>query len=64
MYNPKNKKMEMQRRRKISEKLTAHHIKSFAEFAELRFEVSNGITYCKEFHFSKMHTKLIMRSRI
>ena len=31
-------------------KLEAHHIKPFAYFKELRYEVSNGITLCKDCH--------------
>lgn len=30
----------------------AHHIQSWAEYPELRYDVSNGITYCKEFHIN------------
>jgi 5-methylcytosine-specific restriction endonuclease McrA len=36
--------------------LVAHHIKPFAEFPELRFEVSNGITLCNICH-DKIHDK-------
>lgn len=37
--------------------LNAHHIKSFASFPDLRFDVSNGITLCKECHV-KEHKRL------
>lgn len=30
--------------------LEAHHIKSWASYPELRYEVSNGITYCRDCH--------------
>lgn len=37
--------------------LNAHHIKPFAEYKELRTELSNGITLCKECH-KKEHRRM------
>lgn len=47
---------------KMGVMLHSHHIKSFAEYPELRFVINNGITYCAEFHInSKLLHKAIMR---
>ena len=33
-----------------NKKLNAHHIKTWAHFPGLRFDVNNGITLCKQHH--------------
>ncbi len=37
-------------RKGFSVKIQAHHIKRWAEFPELRFQLTNGITLCKRCH--------------
>jgi len=45
---------------KNSRMLAVHHIKSFAEFPELRFDLENGITFSRDAHleFHKIYGKV------
>jgi len=44
--------------------LHPHHSKPFALYPNLRFDVNNGITYCKEFHINskELHKGILNKS--
>ncbi len=42
--------------------LIAHHIKTFAEFEDLRFKIDNGVTVCRSCH-KKIHKEIGITTR-
>jgi len=42
-----------------SQELNAHHVHNFNEFPKLRFDITNGITFCKDCHilFHKIYNR-------
>jgi predicted restriction endonuclease len=49
-----------QKCRRVGRELQSHHVLNFSDFPELRFDVSNGITFCKNCHklFHRKYTKI------
>jgi hypothetical protein len=52
----KRDRFTCQKCHQVGGKLNAHHIKSWADFPELRFDMSNGVTLCVNCH-KEIHKK-------
>lgn len=49
---------------KYEKGLAAHHLKSYAEYPDLRFDVNNGVTLCRSCHMARHRKKLAEPPRI
>lgn len=54
------KELSKQGSHQIKHRLHAHHIKSWADFPESRFDITNGITYCHPCHLKAENKEILV----